>query len=326
MNTHPSTVTGLLLSALQWRGVGTTTVREVARMVSPPTNIEALRAAFVRRFPRLTLPTAAEEERASERARVILDKCHELGISAVSLWDSQYPRRLAAIEDAPPILYVLGNVAALSLPCIAVVGTREASESGLRAAHLTARRLVERGYCVVSGLALGIDAAAHEGAIAVQGKTMAVLAHGLHMVAPTTNRPVADALLRLGGALVSEHAPGVPPRPAEFVRRNRIQSGLSICSIVVESGETGGAIHQATFTRDQGRSVLVVCPKDEAQHPNFKYAGARRLMETHGAHPISGTGALDAELLRLSAESGGGPTGPEPELAQMDFSYAGAPV
>ena len=111
-----------------------------------------------------------------------------------------------------------------------------------------------------------------------------IAAHGLHMIAPPSNEELAEQIIAGGGALLSEHEPDVPPRPPEFVKRNRIQSGMSLCSIIVESGEKGGAIHQAQFTKDQGRPVFVVWP-DEAQlvQSDFNSDGANYLINELGA-------------------------------------------
>src|SRR5690606_19747579 len=126
----------------------------------------------------------------------------------------------------------------------------------------------------------------------------AVLAHGLDTVAPTRNRPLAEQILTSGGVLLSEHPPGVPPRPAEFVRRNRIQSGLSIASIVVESGREGGAIHQARFTIAHGRTLFAVLPPPGliAKY-NYNAEGAHLLLDRMSALQLSSYQDL-AEALR----------------------------
>src|SRR5690606_7231760 len=130
---------------------------------------------------------------------------------------------------------------------------RNVTASGARIARTIGRYLARRGYVVVSGLALGTDMMAHLGVLDVGGKTVAVMAHGLHMVSPPSNTDLGEEIVRKGGALLSEHPPGTPPRRAEFVKRNRLQSGMSLASIVVESGVSGGAIHQARFTKQQQR-------------------------------------------------------------------------
>lgn len=218
------------------------------------------------------------------KAESIAAKCEELGIEIVSALDSTYPGRLLGIDDFPPIVYLKGSLDAWALPCVAVVGTREASALGLSYAKQTANILASRQFCVVSGLALGIDTAAHMGALEAEGTTVAVLAHGLDTVSPATNRKLASKILESEGALISEHPPGTPAFAPEFVRRNRIQSGLSLASIMVESGEKGGSIHQARFTTQQKRRLYAVVPKEElGSEYSFSYGGAAILEREFGA-------------------------------------------
>lgn len=287
----------LLLALLQVRGVGVVKLRQFMR--SPKNVIETdWWGTASTMFASVTKFNEATEKDALDRADSIIEKCFSEDIAIISLFDSAYPRLLRDIEDAPPIVYVKGALSALELMSVAVVGTRKASERGKQAAATISKSLAKYNYGVVSGLALGIDAAAHGGALQAHGITIAVLAHGLDTVAPTSHRQLAKEIIETGGALISEHAPGVPPRPAEFVRRNRIQSGMSIGSIIVESGEVGGAIHQANFTRNQGRLLWVVCPQESKEAEGFNYAGARYLIEKAHAHAISGTRELLIELMR----------------------------
>jgi DNA processing protein len=155
-------------------------------------------------------------------------------------------------------------------------------------ARQIAELLALNDITVVSGLALGIDTEAHIGALSGRGGTVAILAHGLDQITPSSNRPLADKILANGGVLLSEHPPGVPPRRAEYVRRNRLQSGMSVCSIVVESGREGGAIHQARFTRSQGRDLFtVVPPKGMAGAAAFNNDGAEYLTSEMNARALT---------------------------------------
>jgi DNA processing protein len=292
-----SSSTFTLLELFQWPSFGVSAVRAVAKQARQagvdPRQVGAHRS-----------PAAAERARADARTieqrwRRIVDACTAHDVRIVSLLDTAYPAMLARIEDAPPFLFVKGSVEALSWRSVAVVGTRKASEAGLRAAYVIARHLAARSVCVVSGLALGIDAAGHKGALAGKGPTVAVLAHGLDTVSPSSHRELAEQIVASGGALVSEHAPGVPPRPAEFVRRNRIQSGLSYASVIVESADAGGAIHQANFTHGQKRGLFVVLPHQNSPLAGLNDAGARRLMDELNATPVRGTADLAVGLKKL---------------------------
>lgn len=198
----------------------------------------------------------------------LFHKSADIGVSAVPISSDMYPPMLRKIADAPPIIYVRGNVAALhKWPGIAIVGTRKATEHGITIAQRLAMYFGSRGFSVVSGLALGIDAAAHEGALAVQAPTVAVLAHGLEKASPKTNSPLAERILESKGVWVSEHALGTPARPEYFVLRNRIQVGLSAGSIIVEGEERSGSATQAEFCLRNRRLLCAVLP-----HPGSRVA------------------------------------------------------
>lgn len=296
-----SPATRALLCALQLRGVGPSAVRKFAHAIAGEAAPEFSRAALLR----TGLQRASTDEALSaarEKADTVLDRCAEIGVRVVSILDAVYPRRLRTIPDAPPIVFVRGSVAALSEVGCAVVGTREASELGLRIARKISMALANAGLSTISGLARGIDASAHEGALEARGITVAVLAHGLDTVAPTSHRKLAERIVETGGALISEHEPGVPPRPPEFVRRNRLQSGMALCSIMVESGEVGGSIHQAKFTRDQGRPLVAILPTIEGtQFGDFRRAGGERIAREYGALAVANTDELMSLIVEFRA-------------------------
>jgi DNA processing protein len=176
----------------------------------------------------------------------------------LTLGDPAYPPRLSGIADAPPVIWVEGEVAALARPSVAVVGTRNASSLGLRMARALARDLAEAGHAVVSGLAKGIDAAAHEAALRADGAgTVAVHAGGLDRPYPEENAELARRIAAEGAA-VSERPYGYGPRGRDFPRRNRIVSGLARAVVVVEAALRSGSMLTARDALDQGREVLVV--------------------------------------------------------------------
>lgn len=289
-----SAATIALLAAAALPKVGPVTLR---KLLATPKDLPAAAENIAQLFARAS-PEAREV--ASDGCEQILASCSSEGIWAVSVFDPSYPKRLRGISDYPPILYGLGNTAAIEGASVAVVGTRNASKVGVSHARKIAATLCEAGYCVVSGLALGIDTAAHEGALSVNGRTVAVLAHGLDTVAPASNRDLAKRIVQTDGALISEHPPGIRPYPPEFVRRNRIQSGMALASVMVESGEEGGSIHQARFTRQQGRPLFAVYPTDElGERYGFQSAGALRVQREFGAAFISTREDLKAVIDNL---------------------------
>lgn len=301
MATRPvSKQTLWLLTAMQLRGVGPVAVRKLFQELATKTDDE--RKKIIEEQQGRLLSSSGIEKSALEKVESILLACDSHSIGITSLLEDSYPPRLRSIKDAPPILYYKGSVEALQQSGCAVVGTRKASEVGTRIAHKIALQLSASGYSVVSGLALGIDAAAHRGALSASGTTIAIMAHGLDTIHPSSNKQLAQKILDQEGALLSEHQPGVPPRPAEFVRRNRIQSGMSICSIIVESGSKGGAIHQANFTVEQGRPLYVVFPDmNNPQSHGFNLQGANFLIDNIGAVPLKSS----EQLIKLLSEASG---------------------
>ena len=176
---------------------------------------------------------------------------------AVSPRDPRYPTSLDAIHDPPPHLWIDGLVDALRAPAVAIVGSRAASPYGLEVARRLAADLARRGVAVISGMARGIDGAAHRGALEGGGPTIAVLGCGVDVIYPREHAVLAGAI-RERGALLSEFAPGTPPYKGHFPQRNRIISGLSLAVVVVEAAEGSGSLITAEFAMDQGRAVLAV--------------------------------------------------------------------
>jgi DNA processing protein len=172
--------------------------------------------------------------------------------------DPAYPLLLAEIATPPDLLYVRGNEAALAAPAVAVVGTRNASDYGRKATWRLVQGLVDAGLAITSGLARGIDATAHEAALEERGTTVAVLGRGIDRCYPVDNAALMARILGEGGAVVSEYPPGIPPRRHRFPARNRIVSGLSLATLVVEAGQRSGASITAGLALDQGREVFAV--------------------------------------------------------------------
>lgn len=183
--------------------------------------------------------------------------CEDPNHHVISLADARYPRALLAITDPPPVLYAHGRVELLDAPSVAVVGSRNATAQGRRDAEAFARALSSVGLCIVSGMALGIDAAAHRGGLAAIGSSVAVLGTGIDVVYPKAHLGLAHALADTG-CLVSEFPLGTPSVPGNFPRRNRLISGLSRGVLVVEAGKPSGSLITARFALDQGREVFAV--------------------------------------------------------------------
>lgn len=214
-------------------------------------------------------------------------------------WDDElYPSRLKEIEQPPPVLYVRGEWTAEDEFAVAIVGTRRVTPYGRQITEELAAFLAGNGITVVSGLARGVDAVAHQAALRAGGRTAAVLGSGVDKIYPPEHRQLAEQMMKQG-ALVSDYAPGTPPEAANFPPRNRIISGLSMATVVIEAGETSGALITAEFAAEQGREVFAVPGSILA--PQSK--GTNKLIQ-QGAQPLLSVNDImqALNLTRLGAQ------------------------
>lgn len=251
-----SASSALSAPAAAWQAIG-----------MPQTSIDARRSETVREQALLAL-------RWSEQTKqhVLL---HDM---------AEYPALLKETAGAPPVLFVKGNLAILEQPQIAIVGSRRAARPSLDTAQSFARSLAKGGFAVTSGLALGVDAAAHQGALDVQGATIAVMGTGLNQVYPARHCSLAQSIVEQGGALVSELALHSAPHASHFPRRNRIISGLSLGVLVVEASPSSGSLITARLAAEQGREVYAI--------PGSIHAPGAR-----GCHQLIRDGALLVECV-----------------------------
>lgn len=247
-------------------------------------SVDALRVAGL--SPKLA------ERVAQVRANVDLEKymarIAAQGISVLTRENELYPQRLKEIDQPPPVLYVRGTLEIEDSWAVAVVGTRRVSAYGRQVADELAAFLSANGVTVVSGLARGVDAIAHQAVLKNGGRTIAVLGCGVDRIYPPEHTGLAEKIIA-NGAVISDYAPGTPPDASNFPPRNRIISGLSMATVVVEAGDTSGALITAQFALDQGREVFAVPGNILA--PQSK--GTNRLI-SQGAHPmLSASDLLD---------------------------------
>ena len=198
------------------------------------------------------------QARSEQYFYALFARMEKQGMRAVTRISDDYPARLSAIYDPPPTLYFLGEGTLMDERSFAIVGSRRCTRDGQRAAREIAETLAREDVSVVSGMAYGVDAAAHEGALIGMGRTVAVLGCGADVIYPQEHEALYRRILENGGAVISEYAPGVSPRPANFPARNRIISGLCAGVLIVEGAEKSGAMITIADATDQNRDVFAV--------------------------------------------------------------------
>jgi DNA processing protein len=240
-------------------GLGPTRVARAVELAGDPGRLFEM---SLTELESLRIPAKSAQFIADGRARVAAEKEAKMVIDAGALFltpqDEAYPARLLEIYDPPTILWVRGQVELLSRPGIAVVGTRAPSAYGSGMAELLSRDLANRGMVILSGMARGVDTAAHKGALDAGGKTVAVWGTGLDVVYPKENKKLAESIVLSGGAIVTEFPMGTFPAPQNFPIRNRVLSGMSVGVLVIEAAEYSGTRITARCAMEQNRDVYAV--------------------------------------------------------------------
>ena len=222
---------------------------------------------------------------------IILKKTRQIDASILTIYDESYPERLRQLYDAPVLLWYKGNTSLLDTNAISVVGTRRPSVYGKRVTEKFTADLVHHGLTIISGLAYGVDTVAHSSCLKAGGKTIAVLGSGIDWIYPSSNKVLARNIIDHSGVIISEYPPGTKPDASNFPERNRIVSGLSLGTLVIETGEKGGSMITARLALDQNREVFVV------PHPldNLQGVGCNALIK-------KGTGKLVQDIEDLLVE------------------------
>lgn len=276
--------------------------------------LEAL-PGLARKAGKLMVKVTTRAEAEEEMARA-----HALGARFVAMGEPDYPRALAAIDTAPPLICVRGDTAILAKPAIALVGSRNASAAGLAFTARLARAFGDAGFAVASGLARGIDTSAHKASLA--SGTIAVLAGGQERIYPSENVPLLERIVAEGGAVISEMPIGWEPRGRDFPRRNRIVSGLSLGIVVVEAARRSGSLITARFALEQGREVFAVPgspldPRAEGCNDLIR-EGATLCAEAD--HVLAALLPLvDAPIPQRGAEESGREPAPQPLWEELDL-------
>ena len=233
-------------------------------------------------------------------AQKIVEASIQSNIGYVGYYDSEFPdvlRKTVNEEgklDPPLILWYRGDFSITQLPGFAVIGTREATPEGIAGGTYLAGEFAKRGFNIVSGLAIGCDTCGHKGALKVSGKTTAILANGLDhkSIYPPENQDLAEEIVENGGLLISEYRIGTPVNRYNLVARDRLQSGLSLATLVVQTGEHGGTMHAATATLQAGKPLYTMLFKNDATNQHEKCLG-NALLVKQGAKFIKGDANFD---------------------------------
>lgn len=238
-------------------GLGPSTIRGMLRQFGLPELVLARKSAELAGYAAPSVLEALYSETVRRAVAQALSWLEQPGSAIVTLADATYPRLLLEITDPPPLLYARGRLELLQRPCIAVVGSRNATAQGSANAESFARALSASGLTIVSGLALGIDAAAHRGGLAGPGSTIGVLGTGIDVVYPRSNGPLAAEMAERG-LMISEFPLGTGALASNFPRRNRLISGLAQGCLVVEAALASGSLITARSAAEQGREVFAV--------------------------------------------------------------------
>ncbi len=273
-----------ILALQKISGIGAETIKKVLSLPNhlepdtPSDLLEILNEAKTK-FGRISVPDIQTAKIGWDKAHEIWDISLQHDIQIIAKDSSDYPKNLLQIPDPPTLLHVKGNIDALNKDCIAIVGTRNPTSFGSSQAKKYGKSFAKEGYVVVSGLAKGVDSAAHKGALGSNGLTVAVLAHGLNTIYPSVNKQLADNILENNGALISEYPWGTLSNRSFFVSRNRIQSGLSLGVLVVETKTNGGTMHTVRFCEKQDRALIVVKPPENLIENENTHGNAQLITE-----------------------------------------------
>jgi len=264
------------------RGLGGESARRLLKEFGSPDAVFAATASSLRSVVKTDVAVEIGRGISEDAIGPVLVWLEDDNNHIVTLADVDYPQTLLNIPDPPLLLYVKGRLDLLNRPALSVVGSRSATPQGINNAEAFSKSLSDTGLCIISGLAHGIDAAAHRGALRGQGGSIAIVGTGLDIVYPAANRELAHALAQQG-ALVSEFPLGTPPLAANFPRRNRLISGMSLGCLVVEASLQSGSLITARLALEQGREVFAIpgsihAPQSKGCHALLKQGA--KLVET----------------------------------------------
>ena len=293
----------IILTLKQLQGVGNKTIFKIVQQVKQPlTSIEDL-CDFWKNLKGKKLESISKDDiiEAYDNAKKLIERSAEASIGFISYYDTMYPDILRETInedeklDPPLILWYRGDLNVIKMPSVAFIGTREATNEGVLGGTYLSGEFAKRGFNIVSGLAIGCDTCGHKGALKAGGKTTAFLANGLdhNSIYPSENKDLAEDIVSNGGLLLSEYPIGQSVNKYSLVARDRLQAGLSLATVVIQTGVNGGTMHAAKTTLLANKPLFVVKFKDEATNSHEKCLGNAYLVN-QGAKYISGRDNIDA--------------------------------
>ena len=287
------------LSLLSLKGVGPKTARQILELTSAeldPSSQQWINhlLGLVGKAKRFR-PSASQLELGVDDAKAILERSDKSNIEILSEKDPRFPKSLNRLPDPPLLLHCKGNLSALEMPSIAIVGTRHPLAQSRVFAHEFAQICCRRGKSVLSGMALGCDAEGHKGALSVNGVSIAVMAHGLDSVFPRENEGLTQELLQKNGLLVSEYPIGAKPTKSSFVQRDRITAGLANAVVAVEAGRKSGTMHTMECALSLNTAVGCLWLKGVFEN-HVGASGNAHLIQDRAASAIDGAASFECFL------------------------------
>ncbi|WP_317382895.1 DNA-processing protein DprA [Anaerobiospirillum succiniciproducens] len=312
--------TSQILALKSLKGVGKKSILKVGNSISGIVSTSELLGALAKCSVKKKNPdgagkvsiTASDLDAALKTAQEIIDRAKTNQIGIISYYEQDFPSSLQNIktkddktEEPAILLFYKGDLNALKCPWLAVIGTRNNTANAQKAGLYLSTEFARRGFCIVSGLAEGCDTIAHRGALNAGGKTIAFLGHGLDSVYPPSNKDLAEEILLKGGLLLSEYDVGTPVTKYNLVARDRLQSGLALATLVIQTSVNGGTMHAARVCLNSGKPLFVVKYSDKETDSAEQTQGNHELAKEAGAAYIKGTDDLDviADMILNSGTS-----------------------
>ncbi|MDE5887979.1 MAG: DNA-protecting protein DprA [Muribaculaceae bacterium] len=303
----------IILTLQQLRGIGNKTIlsKIVSNVMSPISNLEDLLNFWSTVNGRLQSITPDDIKDANVVAKKIISQAEKEGVGIIAYYDREYPDILRQCTDEkgnpdpPLVLFFRGNIKALEMPGVAVIGTREPTPNGVSAGEYFAGELAKLGFNIVSGLAKGCDTSGHNGALKVNGVTTAFLANGLDWksIYPKENLELAKRIVVNNGLLLSEYPIGQSCGRYGLVARDRLQAGMAKATIVVQTGKDGGSMHAVNATIASKKPLFAVEYKNEEDLSHEKVQGNIMLIRNKDAVPLSSKGIVSAVAIIRGANS-----------------------